>query len=791
MAVDNKVNQPAKFRKSYPIDFSLLDADDQAVMYISEDKDDWKLALTIVNTSSQALTMIAGQGGASAANYHFALRFRPGTLAKRSIDLLTGSACATAVKTPGWTVVAQLDKSAPDEVKPASNGLTLYFLYSGDDNKDIGPDQSRTIELSGISAAPAGGARGTQVELIPNQLKFMVEDGALLAGSRTQYMHVTNHSGRKNIPLHLGFVGSNRVLNGGPGNPLTLRLTNILKKSEEPGKSTAITFSEDKDKAPTKLVLSCDTGDKDWSLAKTDTAKNMTVKVGGNLMQFVEQSDPPQWEYIFKKALSLQARESVDIVIDNLIVSATAGQANLYLHYENIPGYWDGQFVCTVEKGPIVIKDGNVGIGTASPAGRLTVVGSEGDGRGIQIDNREIKFRGDYVKDDPGQHFSIFNHRLKNYLTIENTSDDLAMDKELRVAAGDGKTKRMEPLLAVHREGNVGIGTSKPSARLDVAGQTKTTSLSVNGLADLGRLIVNAPESEPGNANDGGSIVVGEGALRLGNTNAAGWMQTQGGKTLQLNPAGNDVEIGGAGVVTMDFGDSRLTFQHNIAGNPGIFVHGAKKTDGTYGKCEGLTIADGYVEKGQRRLLPYINLSANQVQVSGKLYVEELHFHWLGNEWKTLDIHKIGSDYLTAAGSTAPSDQRLKTDVQAITGALAAVAKLQGVRFRWSEEGLKHFTRHVEHTVSAGPDASAAEHQAVQEAEVKRAHEKLGGEQIGFIAQQAEEIVPELVRTGDDGYKSMDYAHLTALLVEAIKEQQVVIDTLSARVSALELSSGR
>jgi hypothetical protein len=46
---------------------------------------------------------------------------------------------------------------------------------------------------------------------------------------------------------------------------------------------------------------------------------------------------------------------------------------------------------------------------------------------------------------------------------------------------------------------------------------------------------------------------------------------------------------------------------------------------------------------------------------------------------------------------------------------------------------------------------------------------------MGFIAQEVEEIIPEVVSNGGDSY-SMQYSPLTALLVEAVKEQQSLID---------------
>jgi len=59
------------------------------------------------------------------------------------------------------------------------------------------------------------------------------------------------------------------------------------------------------------------------------------------------------------------------------------------------------------------------------------------------------------------------------------------------------------------------------------------------------------------------------------------------------------------------------------------------------------------------------------------------------------------------------------------------------------------------------------------------------GKNIGFIAQELEQIVPEVVVTGPDGYKSVAYDKLTALLTEAIKEQQKEIEELRNLVNIL------
>ena len=52
------------------------------------------------------------------------------------------------------------------------------------------------------------------------------------------------------------------------------------------------------------------------------------------------------------------------------------------------------------------------------------------------------------------------------------------------------------------------------------------------------------------------------------------------------------------------------------------------------------------------------------------------------------------------------------------------------------------------------------------------------GEHIGVIAQEVEAILPELVSTDAQGYKSVRYANMVAVLIEAVKEQQQKIEAL-------------
>jgi hypothetical protein len=60
--------------------------------------------------------------------------------------------------------------------------------------------------------------------------------------------------------------------------------------------------------------------------------------------------------------------------------------------------------------------------------------------------------------------------------------------------------------------------------------------------------------------------------------------------------------------------------------------------------------------------------------------------------------------------------------------------------------------------------------------------------EIGFIAQELEKVFPELVSTNAEGFKSVQYSHMVPVLLEAIKEQQTMIEALQRNVNGLSSS---
>ena len=89
------------------------------------------------------------------------------------------------------------------------------------------------------------------------------------------------------------------------------------------------------------------------------------------------------------------------------------------------------------------------------------------------------------------------------------------------------------------------------------------------------------------------------------------------------------------------------------------------------------------------------------------------------------------------------SDETLKTNIQPLESALETVNKLQGVSYDWKSDGSRD---------------------------------------LGFIAQEVNKVVPQIVYGKGDGDLGLDYSKLTSILVEAVKEQQAQINDLKSKL---------
>ncbi|MHC4472302.1 MAG: tail fiber domain-containing protein, partial [Planctomycetota bacterium] len=100
---------------------------------------------------------------------------------------------------------------------------------------------------------------------------------------------------------------------------------------------------------------------------------------------------------------------------------------------------------------------------------------------------------------------------------------------------------------------------------------------------------------------------------------------------------------------------------------------------------------------------------------------------------------------------TENSDARRKKDVETLTGVLPKLDGIRGVAYRFKDK-------------ASGPD----------------------GRHVGLLAQEVRNAFPELVHEDEDGNLSVAYGKLSAVLLQAIKEQQNTIGSQESEIERLK-----
>jgi hypothetical protein len=105
---------------------------------------------------------------------------------------------------------------------------------------------------------------------------------------------------------------------------------------------------------------------------------------------------------------------------------------------------------------------------------------------------------------------------------------------------------------------------------------------------------------------------------------------------------------------------------------------------------------------------------------------------------------------LTSGAWQQLSDTSLKENIAPLENPIEKIKMINGVSFNWINQDLG------------------------------------AGSQIGVLAQEVEQVLPEAVSTNEEGNKMISYASLIPLLIESIKEQQKAIDALKAELATIK-----
>ena len=352
---------------------------------------------------------------------------------------------------------------------------------------------------------------------------------------------------------------------------------------------------------------------------------------------------------------------------------------------------------------------------------------------------------------DPATGYTTLNNQLYGYYF--NTS---------------GGTK-----VTILNGGNVGIGTTSPSAKLSVIGDINFGGGNNNGIIEVsgsGDLIFKYKGSDPALTLDGGAVktIVHNrlDALNIVNIN---------------NPSNNE------SILNIRDDDSssngHIAFE-NSSEVTGIVSSGTDFINFRAG--DGVAITDSQMLTLLNNRIGINTTSPNSnvaLDIDGRVLIKDStgvadlylgnyatanHFRFHTNNADTYFDMNCGNIYWRDGGSTRytffpstanmtvngtitqNSDARVKENIVEIGDCISKVQAMKGVYYNRTD-----FNTEVT--------------------------------KVGVIAQEVEAVLPELIlEASDTGLKSVAYAELTAVLINAIKEQQEIIEDLKTRIIKLE-----
>jgi hypothetical protein len=367
-----------------------------------------------------------------------------------------------------------------------------------------------------------------------------------------------------------------------------------------------------------------------------------------------------------------------------------------------------------------ILANGNVGIGTSSPSGKLQIDSTNVDpsatATGITLINStssqatnnggSISLGGVYT----GSSITQFGYILgaKANSTDGNYAGYLSFGTRPN---GDVSQERMR----IDSSGNVGIGVA-PSA-WDTALGTRAIQLkggSVLGYRDTNIILTQNAFFDGGFKYYASSIAAGYYGIGSG---VHSWYNAASGT------AGNAITFTQA--MTLDASGNLYVGRTSDTQDAGISL-----------------VNNGFIRANRDGdVVMVVNRNTNDGAI--------VAFRRSGSTVGSIDVTTLLTTYNTT------SDYRLKENIVPMTGALAKVAQLKPVTYKWKLNG------------SDGQ---------------------------GFIAHELQAVVPDCVtgakdaidKDGDPVYQGIDTSQLVATLVSAIQEQQALIESLTTRLTALE-----
>lgn len=491
-------NATSTFKLEYPMAFSFSDDGARNSFFISDSTEINRCQLTLENTSDQRL-LINGQNATDQeSKAHFQLKFKPNTF-QETLD-----------ENHEYIKFIDLPKewaSSPAKLDPQSGQISIGLSYAGKSDLPLAVGGQLIFDLEYASADGTAGARGTNVELIYQSLSF--PDGTALSNSRIISAEIINQRGKQQIPLQVGIIGPNKILNNADrdvqakdaSSTIRIRIANGLKPDPLHPQKNSITLNTgqvNKTKNTQFSVLFDDPVGHVWDLANLGELKAIQAQYRYQSVNLPEnkvwinlsdasgsQGQSPVFTFQSPTG-NLSPGDYIEIELNNIRTSSPSGFSNIYLQYEDVPGYWDGQFVLQVEKSPMIFSNGNIGIGTTNPKvgvnlsekdmlvenGTITIIKEENGGQAHGRTKIRL-WKDPFDEDDKASHAigtePFYNaHGPGKNCGISIGHRFYVHGDELAAELGKGGEGTPENNTRVHFPGNVGIGTDDPKAGLSV-----------------------------------------------------------------------------------------------------------------------------------------------------------------------------------------------------------------------------------------------------------------------------------------------------------------------------------